>query len=233
MQAVPAPQVLARSSQARPSGVRARAGSRPQHLGRGAPGHGLAGQQQHLSKCSRTCSRSCSTAITVRPPVRQRCSSASRSAVVRASMALKGSSSRISPASCSSTRANSTRCACPADSSPSQRSFEAAPGPRRPAPRRCGLRPAACSAPSCRCVTTGPWPPPRARAPGSCGPAPSLRQVGHAHAPGRARCGLRSADRAPARPAGCSCPRRWGRPRPSACRLQTAPLRWCTAGWPR
>ena len=69
----------------------------------------------------RTRSRSCSTAITVRPSPCQRRSTASRSAAVFASTALNGSSSRITGASCTSSRANSKRWNWPAESVPMAR----------------------------------------------------------------------------------------------------------------
>jgi hypothetical protein len=149
-------------------------GSRPQHLGRGAPGHGLARQQQGLRrKCARTWSRSCSTATTVRPSPCQRCSRASRSAVVRASMALKGSSSRISPASCSSRRANSTRWNWPDDSSPMA---------RRSTPARPTAANAACAWARCAAVSR------RARRPaGPSGPASPCHAHVHRESCGRCR----------------------------------------------
>ena len=57
----------------------------------------------------------------VRPSPCQRCTRAIRSAEVLASMALNGSSSTTSRASCSSSRANSMRCICPPDSVPMAR----------------------------------------------------------------------------------------------------------------
>ena len=64
---------------------------------------------------------SCSAASTVRFSLCQRRTSASRSAEVLASMALNGSSSTITRASCNSTRANSMRCIWPPDSVPMAR----------------------------------------------------------------------------------------------------------------
>src|ERR1700737_1719520 len=72
-------------------------------------------------KWLRTRSMSWSAANTVRCSACQRLTSATRSAEVLASMALKGSSSTIRRASCSSTRANSMRCICPPDSVPIER----------------------------------------------------------------------------------------------------------------
>ena len=69
-------------------------------------------------KLARTRSMSCSAASTVRFSACQCRTSASRSAEVLASMALNGSSSTITRASCNSTRANSMRCICPPDSVP-------------------------------------------------------------------------------------------------------------------
>ena len=70
----------------------------------------------------RTRSMSCSAASTVRFSPCQRRTRSSRSAEVLASMALNGSSSTITRASCSSSRANSMRCICPPDSVPMARS---------------------------------------------------------------------------------------------------------------
>ena len=99
-----------------------------------------------------TISRSCIAASTVRCSECQRRTSARRSAEVLASIALNGSSSTITRASCSSRRANSMRCICPPDSVPIgrgskpvrptaeialstvSRSFEPMP-PNRPLPR--------------------------------------------------------------------------------------------------
>ena len=78
-------------------------------------------RSRQSGKEARTRSRSCSTATTVRPSPCQRCIIASRSAAVRASTALKGSSSRIRSASCTSIRANSRRWNWPADISPTGR----------------------------------------------------------------------------------------------------------------
>src|SRR3984893_3078880 len=60
-------------------------------------------------KCRRTRSRSCSTATIVCPFSRQRCSKFSSSSVVLSSTAAKGSSSKMTSASCNSSRANRAR----------------------------------------------------------------------------------------------------------------------------
>src|SRR6267142_2716069 len=60
-------------------------------------------------KCRRTRSRSCSTATIVCPFSRQRCSKLSSSSVVLSSTAAKGSSSKMTSASCKSSRANRAR----------------------------------------------------------------------------------------------------------------------------
>src|SRR3979490_427134 len=60
-------------------------------------------------KCRRTRSRSCSTATIVCPFSRQRCSKFSSSSVVFSSRAAKGSSSKMTSASCKSSRANRAR----------------------------------------------------------------------------------------------------------------------------
>jgi hypothetical protein len=73
-------------------------------------------------KCSRTRSRSWTTTITVRFSPCQRLIRAIRSATVRSSMALNGSSSRTISASCTSTRANRVRWSCPPDSVSIERS---------------------------------------------------------------------------------------------------------------
>ena len=69
-----------------------------------------------LGKSWRTWSRSCSTATTVRFSSRQRRISPIRSATVLESIAANGSSSSTRSASCSSSRANSTRWNWPTDS---------------------------------------------------------------------------------------------------------------------
>ncbi len=71
-----------------------------------------------IGKYARTCSMSCKAASTVRPSPCQRRISAMRSAMVLVSTARNGSSSRMSEASCSNRRANSTRWNWPPDSAP-------------------------------------------------------------------------------------------------------------------
>ena len=64
-------------------------------------------------KCARTKSMSCMAVSTVRRSPCQRCTRSNRSAEVLASTALNGSSSTITCASCSKSRANSIRCIWP------------------------------------------------------------------------------------------------------------------------
>ena len=136
--------------------------SRPRRPARG-PAAGVSG------KCARTMSRSCSTATTVRASPCQRRTRARRSAVVLASIAVNGSSSRMTPASWRSSRANSARCICPPESVPmgarskpvrptaAMRVLDRRRGPRGRC-RRTGRRGA-----------TGPWRRGRRRRSGSCG----------------------------------------------------------------
>ena len=79
----------------RPSGAPA-AGSRRSEVLRSAPGDRFAGDEKRLGKTRLTRSISCRTATTVRASACQRRTRSSRSAVVLASMAVKGSSRRIS-----------------------------------------------------------------------------------------------------------------------------------------
>ena len=69
-------------------------------------------------KKNRTCSRSCSAAMIVRFSACQPWTTSRRSAVVRASMAVKGSSRIMTGQSWRNRRANRTRWNCPADRLP-------------------------------------------------------------------------------------------------------------------
>ena len=99
-------------------------------------------------KTCRTCASSCTTAMTVRCWVCHSCSKPSSAAVVWASTALNGSSSKISCASCTSSRANSTRCNWPDDSVLMGRWSKS-------------LKPTACSA-HCTCASCALHSPPHA-----------------------------------------------------------------------
>ena len=111
----------ARAAGSRPSAPRRSGPRRPAR----APAAALRGSR------ARTRSRSCSTATTVRRSPCQRRTSSSRSAVVLASIAVNGSSSRITRASCSSSRANSARCICPPDRDADRRAPRSRAGRRR------------------------------------------------------------------------------------------------------
>ena len=175
---------------------------------------------------ARTRSMSCSTATTVRSSPCQRRTRSSRSAAVLASMAVRGSSSRITPASCSSRRAKSARCICPP---------ERLPMGRRSNP----VRPTAARASSIRTRSARPMLPNRPdhrhrpigdevvdadrERPVDLG---GLGQIGDALAcasrPQWTRRVAQSRRRCPS--AASTCPRRSGQRRPSGCPARTSPL---------
>ena len=130
---------------------------RRQHLARVAPGHDLAREQERCREMRAHLLEVVQRGETVRPSPCQRSISAMRSAMVLASMAGNGSSSRMSGASCNRRRAKSTRWNWPPESAPIGRSARAEQSDRVQrlgdaplcAVRRCRAR--------CRSRATAPW----------------------------------------------------------------------------
>ena len=186
---------------------------------------GVPGQQQRLRDSARAPGRGrAAPAITVRPVACQPSTSAIRSASVRASTALNGSSSSSTGASCTIRRANSTRWNCPAESVPTGRALEAAQadrGQRRFAPAPRPALPIGAERAAARATGRG-----RPRRDSSIGKAAvervALRQQRHPAAARRPRSGRTRPDAArPTRAAASSCRRRSARRSPSGCPART------------
>ena len=155
-----------------------------QHLRRRAPGEPLARQQQRLGEFARDEVEVVQHGDDGPPLAMPARTSASRSAVVRASTALNGSSSRITGASCTSRRANSTRWNCPAERLPTGRcSKPSRPDGRQRLRRRARGRRAATArnAPSRRPEAHAARR--RGRRPGSRGRSPPAAAAGRCGAP--------------------------------------------------
>ena len=179
-------------------------------------------------KWARTCSRSCRAATTVRPSRCQRATIARRSAVVRASTAANGSSSRITGQSWTRMRATITRWNWPCDRAPIGRR-QSASRPTSASARSAARR----AAPAQRTEGAGPRPVAEHdhvadRRPGSSGRSPraeggrrSTPAGGRPDRPARTRAS--GARRWSA--AAWSCRHRWRRRWRSA-----SPVPWCRKG---
>ena len=122
-----------------------------QHRPAVAPGDRLAGDQQRLAgRRACTTSRSCSTATTVRLSSCQRRTRSSRSAVVLASIAVNGSSSRITPGVLQQQAREQRPLHLPARQGRDRPPLEADEADGRDAPPR-----SACAIPRGRCRRTG------------------------------------------------------------------------------